>query len=201
MWDGKISGELCFVNSNRRIMKAIFGLALLFIAACSSDNSPTITSFQNADNNIVTNERVVRTLDCNKSNEYVFKVVENVNRKIDNEPFVPKDLNILVGEEVAGTIQLPISDYEVKNFSLNSAQKTKSGFEVNVEWGGGLYHYEIQFDFRCKDNNFYLYKVRNDNFSTTNPDSGNFWDKKETKITNIKPVLPINKFVMLDYLQ
>jgi hypothetical protein len=49
-------------------------------------------------------------------------------------------------------------------------------------------------------NNFYLYEVTKKSFSTTNPDSGNFLDKKESKVTTIEPNLPIEKFVMTDYL-
>jgi hypothetical protein len=150
--------------------------------------------------NTVSNTRSTKTFDCSNSNEYSFVVVENPNRK-NEELFMPKDLNIVIGEEAIRKIELPIADAEAKNFSLDSVEKTKAGFEIKVEWGGGKYHYEIQFNFRCKENNFYLYKVKNENFSTTNPDSGNFWDKKETKVTKIEPNLPIEKFIMLDYLQ
>jgi hypothetical protein len=90
---------------------------------------------------------------------------------------------------------------EVKNFQLNSVKRTETGFEIKVNWGGGVYHYELQFNFRCKENSFYLYKVKKESFSTTNPDSGNFLDKKETKETKIEPNLPIEKSVMTDYLQ
>jgi hypothetical protein len=71
---------------------------------------------------------------------------------------------------------------------------------MRVDWGGGLYRYEIQFNFRCKENNFYLYEVKKKSFSTTSPDSGNFLDKKESKVTKIEPNQPIEKFVMTDYL-
>ena len=54
--------------------------------------------------------------------------------------------------------------------------------------------------FRCKKNSFYLYRVKKVSFSTTNPDSGNFLNKKESKVTKIKPNLLIEKFVMADYL-
>jgi hypothetical protein len=102
-------------------------------------------------------------------------------------------------DEVVSKIKLP-KEGEVKNFSLNSVKKTKTGFEVNVDWGGSLYHYELQFYFRCKGNNLYLYRVRKVSFSTTNSDRG-FWDKKETKVITVKPNLPIEKFVMTDYLR
>ncbi|MEJ7848217.1 MAG: hypothetical protein WKF92_09035 [Pyrinomonadaceae bacterium] len=215
---------------SQKFIGLCFGVWLgLLFAACSANNSSTMTTSQNAavDNQnsnvpnmvnvrsdvhnqnvpvnsentkvIVSNIRNSRTLDCGKPNEYSFVVVENPTRK--NEDFIPKDLNILIGEEVVAKINLPIPDYEAKNFSLNSVEKTKAGFEIKVDWGGGKYHYEIQFNFRCKQNSFYLYKVKNDNFSTTNSDSGNFLDKKETKVTQFEPNLPIEKFVMLDYLQ
>lgn len=48
--------------------------------------------------------------------------------------------------------------------------------------------------------NFYLYEVRKVSFSTTKPDSGDFWDKEESKVTKIEPNLQIEKFVMTDYL-
>ena len=178
-------------------------------AACSATNSAMLTNFQNQSvlvknentENTTSNTKSSKTVDCANPNEYSFVVVENPNRKNDTEPLMPKDLNIVIGKEVITKIELPIPDSEAKNFSLNSVEKTKVGFKIKVEWGGGLYHYEIAFNFRCKKNNFYLYRVKTENFSTKNPDSGNYWDEKETKVTKIEPNLPIEKFVMLDYLQ
>jgi hypothetical protein len=168
------------------------------IANAGRDNHKQDT----ADNydSLVPNTRNV-SLDCRNPDEYKFVVVENPTRKNGGEPLTSKDLNIVIGEEIIARIELPIPDWEAKNFSLNSVDKSKAGFEIKVEWGGGKYHYEIQFSFRCKGNKFYLYKVKNENYSTTDSDSGNFWDKKETRETRIEPNLPIEKFVMLDYLQ
>ena len=160
----------------------------------------TIATFQNTSVEKVVDEKAARTLDCRNANEYSFVVVENPNRKNDSDPLIPKDLNIVVGDDVISKIELPRVDSEVKNFSLNSIEKTKAGFEMRVDWGGGVYHYEIQFNFRCKKNNFYLYKVKKESLSTTNLDSGNFLDKKTSKVTRIEPNLPIEKFVMIDYL-
>lgn len=179
----------------------VLATALLFVTTCSPNNSTTVADPQRADASTFTDEKVVTKLDCNKPNEYSFKVVENFNRRKNGEPLVPKDLIIVIGEDVAATIRLPIPDSEARNFSLTSVEKTKAGFEVNVEWGGGFYYYEIRFEFICRENKFYLYKVTNDNFSTLNPDSGNFLDKKETKTTNIEPNVPIDEFDMLHYLR
>ena len=86
--------------------------------------------------NIVSDTSSSKTFDCSKSNEYSFVVVENPNRKNDAEPLIPEDLNIVIGKEIMAKINLPNS--EAKNFSLDSVEKTKTGFELKVEWGGGL---------------------------------------------------------------
>jgi hypothetical protein len=183
-----------------RFVAVCFAVMLsVLIAACSANNTATITTSQNTSVTKVADEKTARTLDCRNANGYSFVVVENPNRKNDSDPVIPKDLNIVVGDEVISKIELP-KESQVKNFSLNSAKKTETGFEIKVDWGGGLYHYEIQFNFRCKENNFYLYEVKKVSFSTTKPDSGDFLDKQESKVTKIEPNLRIEKFVMTDYL-
>ena len=172
-------------------------MSFVLMVACSANN--TATTLQNSSVTKVVDEKTARTLDCRNANEYRFVVVENPNRKKDSDPVTPKDLNIVVGDEVISKIELP-KESEVKNFSLNSVEKTETGFEMKVEWGSSLYHYEIQFNFRCKENKFHLSEVRKESFSTTNPNSGNFLDKKESEVTKIDPNLPIERFVMTDYL-
>lgn len=185
---------------SHKFARAYFAVMLfLLVAACSVGSSATMETLQDASVTKVVDEKTARAFDCRKANECRFVVVENPNRKNDSDPVIPKDLNIVFGDEVISKIELP-KESEVKNFSLNSIEKTKAGFELKVDWGGGLYHYEIQFNFRCKKNSFYLYRVKKVSFSTTNPDSGNFLDKKESKVTKIEPNLPIKEFVMADHL-
>ena len=174
-------------------------VSFLLIAVCSANNSATMATFQTASDAKVANTKTAGTFDCRNPNAYSFDVVTNPNRKKDSDPVIPKDLNIVVGNEVISKIELP-KESEVKNFSLGSVKKDKVGFEIEVDWGGGVYHYEVQFNFRCKKNNFYLYSVRTVSLSTTNPDSGTFLDKKHSKVKRIEPNLPIEKFVMTDYL-
>lgn len=173
-------------------------MLFLLIAACAANKTVTVATLQNPSVTKVVDEKAARTLDCRNANDYRFVAVQNLNR-VSNSGVIPEDLNIVVGDIIVSKIELP-KESEVKNFSLNSTEKTKAGFEMKVDWGGGVYHYEIQFNFRCKKNNFYLYKVKKESFSTTNLDSGNFLDKKTTKVTRIEPNLPIEKFVMIDYL-
>jgi hypothetical protein len=187
------------MKSHKFVGAYFAAILFLLIAACSANNTVTTATFQNAAATKVVAEKAARTLDCRNANGYSFVIVENPNRKKDTDPVMPRDVNIVAGDEVISKIELPIADSEAKNFSLNSVEKTKVGFEIKVDWGGGLYFYEIQFNFRCKESDFYLYRVKKVSFSTTNPDRG-FWDKKESKVTKIEPNLPIEKFVMIDYL-
>jgi hypothetical protein len=147
----------------------------------------------------ILNQEVLKNLDCNNQNAYNLVKAENHENHLEEESLTSQDLNIVVNNEVIVKIELP-GGFEVKNFELLSTKKTKNGFDINTAWGGSLHYYKIQFDFRCKENNFYLYKVKTASFSTTNTDSRNFLDKKQTKVTKIEPNLPIEKFVIADYL-
>jgi len=140
-----------------------------------------------------------RTLDCHKPNEYRLVVVENPSRKKVSDPVTPEDVNIVVGDNVIAKIELP-KESEAKNFLLDSMEKGKAGFEIKVNWGGGVYHYEVEFNFRCKGNGFFLYSVKKVSYSTRNPDSGSFLDRQKTKVLRIQPTLPVTKFVMTRYL-
>jgi len=154
---------------------------------------------QNASAPKAADEKPARPFDCRNANEYRFVEAESTNPKEASDPIKTRDLNIVVGDEVVAKFKVPTGD-SFKNFSLNSTKQTKDGFEIKTDWGGNLDHYEIQFNFKCKEKSFYLYRVRKLSFSTTNPDSGTFWDKQKTKVTRIEPNLPIEKFVMTDYL-
>lgn len=174
-------------------------ILFLLTAACSANHSATRATAQNAPATKAVDEKTARTLDCSNANEYRFDVVLNPNRKKDHDPTIPEDLNIVVGDGAISKIELPKAS-EAKNFTLDSLEKTEKGFEIKVDWGSRVDHYEIQFNFKCKENNFYLYEVRKDSFSAKNRDSGKFLDKKESKVIKVEPNLPIEKFVMTDYL-
>ena len=186
---------------SHKFVGACFAVLLfLLTVACSANNAAKIETLQNASAPKAADEKTARTFDCSNANEYRFVEAESTNRKEASDPVTTRDLNIVVGDEVIAKIKLPKGDSEVKNFSLNSTKQTEAGFEIKADWGGSLDHYEIQFNFKCKEKNFYLYRVQKVSFSTTNPDSGNFWDKQKTKVTRIEPNLPIEEFVMTDYL-
>src|SRR5882672_3788020 len=106
-------------------------MLLILIAAGSVTNSATKATGQNKSVPNVVDEKTARTFDCRNPTEYRLVVVENSNRKKESE---------------------------AKNFSLNSIEKNKAGFEINVDWGSGVSHSEIRFDFKCKKSKFYLSK-------------------------------------------
>lgn len=204
------------ISKFSKFMSAYFSVLLLFIAVgCSAKNSAKMTSVhnENADvhnqnsnlpnKNVRVNEEnsknaVVKNgnsknLDCNEQNGYSLIVVKNPNRKHQGD-ITPEDVNIVVGDEVVAKIELP--NAEVNNFVINSAEKTEEGFEIKAEWGL-KYHYDLQYNFRCKEDNFYLYKVIIENFDWSDPVSR---DKPSKKEIQIKPNLPLEKFSILDYL-
>ena len=184
------------LTNTHKLAGATFAVMLiLLIAALSASKS---VAFQKVSVTKVAHEKAPRTLNCRNPNEYKLVVVQNPNRHKDSDSSMPRDLNIVVGDKVISTIELPKADTEAKNFSLNSVRKNKVGFEINVDWGGGLYHYYIQFNFRCRPNDFSLYRVKKISFLTTNPEGRQLWDKREVKI--LRPNLPIKKFVMTAYL-
>jgi len=136
-----------------------------------------------------------KTLDCNDPNGYSLVVVEDPNRNIEETVTVPKILNIVVGDEIKTTIKIP-TDSDANGFSLDSAEKTKQGFEISIQYGT-RYYYEKRFDFVCEEGSFYFYKVKTEIRDKNYPEN---WDKPDKKEIQIKPNLPIEKFSMLDYL-
>jgi hypothetical protein len=104
-----------------------------------------------------------------------------------------KIVNIKEGDTITKTINLP-NQSEVNGFSLNWAKETKEGFEISIEYGSRLY-YQKDFGFICKQNNFYLSEVKIATFDKHNPESS--W-KERSRI--IKPELPLEKFLITDFL-
>jgi hypothetical protein len=179
----------------------------LFIASGCSDNSSskmaslsnenTLVHNQNSNvSNIVTadNENS-KSFDCKNPNGYSLNVAEDSTRNIIDTVTVPKILNIVVGKKILNTIKIPTQS-DANGFSLRSTEITKEGFEIKIEYGSRIY-FQKQFNFICKEGNFYLYKVKVESFDKQDPESMNDWDEKEIKIN---PILPIEKFSIFDYL-
>ena len=44
-------------------------------------------------------------------------------------------IQILRHKSIFATLKLPLADIDVKNFSVNKIEQTKSGFQIGVDWG------------------------------------------------------------------
>src|SRR5690349_18914735 len=88
---------------------------LAVFVACSANSSTTM-------------KKPAKTIECRNPNAYKLVVVANPNRQKSSDSTTPEDLNIVAGNEVISKIELPIADSEAKNFSLNSVEKTRTGF-------------------------------------------------------------------------
>ena len=205
--------------SVNRLMNIFFTVLLLTIAVgCSVNNSAERVSIQNGNTavhnfnsnsgptknppvkNVNLKTTVIKngdtmSLDCDDPSGYSLVVATDPERAAQNLGTVPRILNIVAGDEIKVAIKVP-TDSDAQNFSLNSTGKTKGGFEITIEYGT-RYYYQKQFNFICKEGNFYLYKVKVESFDKFNPASRVNWTKKEIKIN---PNLPIEKFSIFDYL-
>lgn len=190
------------------LMNLCIGVFLLsIVTGCSADNSAKTTSFPNSnatvhnrnsnipDKQVPPSDESSKTLDCNDPNGYSLVVVEDPSRNIEDTITAPKILNIVVGNKIKTAIKIPTGS-DANGFSLDSAEKTKEGFEIRIEYGT-RYYYEKQFKFICKENNFYLYKVKTEMRDKNQPEN---WDEPNEKEVQIEPELPIERFSIFDYL-
>lgn len=53
-----------------------------------------------------------------------------------------RDKILIKGNNYSSEMPLPISDEELKNFSLSGFEQIQDGFEIIYTWGGGNYYYE-----------------------------------------------------------
>ena len=124
-----------------------------------------------------------KTFDCAEPDGY--SVIEGQNPGTH-------DVNIIQGGKVFWTIRLP-TDLERPNFSFNWAKKTKAGFEISVQYGS-RYFYAKHFNFICKQHKFYLSKIIVESFDKHHP------EKWHTKVIRVKPNLPLEKFLIDDFM-
>ncbi len=111
----------------------------------------------------VVNNGTPATFDCENLNAYRLVVVTDPDRASQNSGTAPGILNIVAGDEVEVAIKLP-TDSDAQNFSLDSAEKTKEGFNITIEYGS-RYYYKKQFYFICKEGDFYLREARETAYS------------------------------------
>ena len=154
-------------------------LALSFIVGASAYNSQQLAAVQNPNTTITDPSKPV---DCPPNGYSIAETVRGEARYVD----------IKQGDMVLGSIRI-FTDAERNGFALDEAKKTKTGFEISVEYGSVIYYHK-RFVFICKQQRFYLTRVMVDSFNKHNPEH---WRKKSV---SLKPGLPLEKFLLDDFM-
>lgn len=104
-----------------------------------------------------------------------------------------RTVNVTAGGKLLRAIDVPWhDDSRVSGFSLNWARKTKEGFEISIEYGS-RYYYSKRLMFDCRNGGFYLTRIKVESFDKNRP------EKWTDKTVSVKPMVPIDKFRVLDY--
>jgi len=103
-------------------------------------------------------------------------------------------IRLLKNDNVVIDISLPITDIDVKNFSIDSIEEIDKGFKLSVNWGGGNNLYGRSFYFEYRKNMFYLCKVENRNYSLEP-------ENKTLKEEKISPPIRIDEFILSKYIK
>ena len=133
-------------------------------------------------NNILANEEPTN-INCGNLDTYDVFVVAEEKRTVN----ITADGRLLRAIEVPWQI-----DSGVNGFSLNWAKKTKSGFEISIEYGSRFY-YNKRLVFVCTNNDFYLTSMEIDSFDKAYPET---WTKKTLRV---KPTVPLSEFSVMNY--
>lgn len=103
-----------------------------------------------------------------------------------------KKIVINQGNKTVASVLLPNSE-DIKNFSISEIVEIERGFKIVADWGGGNYFYGREFYFTFKANQFYFDSLEMKSYIQE--------PEKETKKTKkIIPLIPINKFDIIRYL-
>ena len=76
-----------------------------------------------------------------------------------NDEFRRGYIHFSSGKTRFATIKLPLTDFECKNFCVDSLMQTKRGFILLISWGGGKYFYNMKYIFRYRQGSFFLDKI------------------------------------------
>lgn len=121
--------------------------------------------------------------------EYELQTVNNISRQADDIRLVKADGTI------TNNLNMP-SNNLVQNFGVDWAKKISGGFEITISWGTRIHH-EKTFNFVCKQNEFFLTKIKHEKFDTHFPEDSK---KRHLSTKPVVPNLPLGKFLITDFL-
>lgn len=177
-------------------MKICFFLLLIvFVFSCQSQR-PTTNLIQNIEK--TTNNSSIKSQEkANDIKEIISSTVVSCANKDFNLVVLykngKKSVVIKDGTATIKKINLP-NQPDVNGFALKWVRETKEGFEISIEYGSRFY-YEKNFIFICQQNEFYLSAIEIGTYDKHDPE--NSWKEYSTKI---KPLLPLEKFSINDFI-
>ncbi len=175
-------------------MKKIIYFIFTIICISSKSESFYINKLNNINLNSIQVDTISQLLLNNKfykNNE--FKVI--CLSKLENENnnfFLTKTIILVKNNNLLATIKLPIANDDVKNFSVTKIIETVNGFKILISWGGGNNIYNLEYYFYYKKNEFYFVKLKRKEYGPNT--------KVTTKLKNIKPMIAIKNFEIINYI-
>lgn len=103
-------------------------------------------------------------------------------------------IRLMKDDTIVSDISLPITDVDIKNFSVDKIEEINNGFKLSVNWGGGNDFYGRDFYFEYVKNSFYLNRLKSKSYHLDS-------EKEISKEEKIIPPVSINRFVLSEYIE
>ncbi len=192
----KIKIKFLGMNRNKGFgsMKKIIYFIFSIICISSKSENFYINKLNNINLNLIQVDTISQLILRNKfykNNEFKVIFLSNLENETNNF-FLTKTIILVKNKSLFATIKLPIANDEVKNFSVTKILETVDGFKILMNWGGGNNIYNVEYFFYYKKNEFYFAKFSRKQYRPNT--------KVTTKLKKIKPMIPIENFEIINYI-
>jgi hypothetical protein len=168
-------------------MRIITMILLLFSVSCQCQSDRKVAEFAKDTSQKVSDTLFLLSLKNIPQNDYKVLYLSFSESSGDK-------IRLMNDDTIVSDISLPISDFDVKNFSVNRIEEINNGFKLSVNWGGGNDFYGRDFYFEYVENSFYLEKLVNRSYHLDS-------EKEILKETNIIPPIRIDKLILSEYIK
>lgn len=168
-------------------MKIITMILLLFSVSCQGQSDRKVT-----ESTKYTSQKVLDTL--------FFLSLKNIPDSdykvlyLSSSESLEDKIRLINDDIIVADISLPIADFDVKNFSVDTIEEINNGFKLSVNWGGGNDFYGRDFYFEYVENSFYLGKLMNSSYHLDS-------EKEISKKRNIISPIRIDKLIISEYMK
>jgi hypothetical protein len=162
-------------------------LLLLFSVSCQGQSEKKVAESIKVASQKVSDTLSVLSLKNIPQNNYIVLYLSFSESSEDK-------IRLMKYDTIVSDISLPITDVDVKNFSVDKIKETNNGFKLSVNWGGGNDFYGRDFYFEFVKNSFYLNRLESKSYHLDS--------KKEiSREERIIPPVSINKFILSEYIK